>query len=765
LKLSICMMVKNEENNLSRCLDSLKYLMKKIKSELIIVDTGSSDNTVEIAKSYTSSVYFHPWNNNFSEMRNITISYAKGDWIFIIDADEELKDCTDIIKFFNQPKLENMYSSCLLRVHNFGTPSMSKRDYSYASSPRLFRNDGFFHYEGIVHNQPKSRGKVLSLDSMIWHYGYDHLDKDLMERKFIRTSELLKTELNKDPNNVYYRYQLAISYAMHEEWDKALQEIRVAYNAAKQNEIEPQSNYLYGPYALYAFVNKRYEEAEKICNEGITLESDYIDLHFYLARIYKLQGRNLLAIQSYETFLILMNKLVSLPIYRNPSLKLQTTDKVPEALLELGQLNLLEENFLGTLKCIEELLKDTYDLPISLIQQGLNLFIEAAIKNHNLPRLLELYLGLKEEQKKYFALTLEKLNRNLAMNNQSEFYLLFSKANDSYAWLNKVRISFHEKRFKDVNEYIDSFSEEIDFEMQPEYFSDLIFYILNLRQTLSEKVFTLSTEKLDLIFVYLLNTHPEVSVLLNNYFLKIETLKKEDFTKLRVYRVILKNLLLYGNLDDTDYSLHFKGYIEIGQCYIEQLYNEKVINLYDLLHLTREDRFILQVYEADKLSKLGKIHQGIHLLKSALKDFPELNKGIEVVAQELKQLTNSATTELEQHSREMKKIIESLINQDELERAMSLIFELENIVGLDSELFSMKAVILLKSGKIEEAEKLLSIALSNYPKDFDLLYNLAYIYEIKEKFTKAKEIYSQALKYCNNDSFKHDLRIKLKEMK
>ncbi len=78
MKLSICMMVKNEEQNLVRCLDSLKPLRTKLESELIIVDTGSTDKTVDIAKAYTDRVYFHPWNNNFSEMRNSTISYAMG---------------------------------------------------------------------------------------------------------------------------------------------------------------------------------------------------------------------------------------------------------------------------------------------------------------------------------------------------------------------------------------------------------------------------------------------------------------------------------------------------------------------------------------------------------------------------------------------------------------------------------------------------------------------------------------------------------------
>ncbi len=90
MMLSIVMMVKNEQKYLENTLKSLKPLMDKINNELIILDTGSSDNTVDIAKRYTSNVYLAKWNDNFGDMRNKSISYANGDWILILDADEEI---------------------------------------------------------------------------------------------------------------------------------------------------------------------------------------------------------------------------------------------------------------------------------------------------------------------------------------------------------------------------------------------------------------------------------------------------------------------------------------------------------------------------------------------------------------------------------------------------------------------------------------------------------------------------------------------------
>lgn len=84
--ISLCMIVKNEERILSRCLDSLQG----IADEIIIVDTGSSDATKEIAAKYTDQVYDFAWTGNFSDARNFAFSKAKMDYIYSADADEVL---------------------------------------------------------------------------------------------------------------------------------------------------------------------------------------------------------------------------------------------------------------------------------------------------------------------------------------------------------------------------------------------------------------------------------------------------------------------------------------------------------------------------------------------------------------------------------------------------------------------------------------------------------------------------------------------------
>ena len=85
-RLSVCMIVRDEERNLPRCLKSVK----SIADEIIVVDTGSQDNTVLVAKELGADVYYFEWCDDFAAARNESLKHATGDWIFQIDADEEL---------------------------------------------------------------------------------------------------------------------------------------------------------------------------------------------------------------------------------------------------------------------------------------------------------------------------------------------------------------------------------------------------------------------------------------------------------------------------------------------------------------------------------------------------------------------------------------------------------------------------------------------------------------------------------------------------
>lgn len=178
--LSIVMMVKNEERYLDKTLYALNDLRKDIDTELIILDTGSTDSTVEIAKKYTDKVYFSKWNDNFADMRNISISYASGDWILILDADEELINYDKLKEFFNSDN-HTKFNCATIELKN--TFDENNNKYSLASILRIFKNVDGFRYDGAIHEQPKYKGPVYNDIASFYHYGYMYSDEEIREKK------------------------------------------------------------------------------------------------------------------------------------------------------------------------------------------------------------------------------------------------------------------------------------------------------------------------------------------------------------------------------------------------------------------------------------------------------------------------------------------------------------------------------------------------------------------------------------------------------
>ena len=101
MKLTIGMIVKNEEKMLDKCLSQIKPILDNVDSELIITDTGSTDGTVKIAERFTDNILHFDWIGDFAAARNHGLKKAKGEWFMFLDADEVFVSCDGIIDFFN----------------------------------------------------------------------------------------------------------------------------------------------------------------------------------------------------------------------------------------------------------------------------------------------------------------------------------------------------------------------------------------------------------------------------------------------------------------------------------------------------------------------------------------------------------------------------------------------------------------------------------------------------------------------------------------
>jgi tetratricopeptide (TPR) repeat protein len=211
--ISCVMIVKNEEIFLEKCLLSVKNWV----DEIIIVDTGSTDRTVEIAKRYTDKMYFHPWEDSFSKARNQALAYATCDWIFQIDADEELvqEDTHNLLDAVKNEELDAIMVQIVSKLREGKSEAIH-------SVERIFRNNGKIHYEGRVHNRLAGIKHAKVYPIRLIHYGYNQTQIH-SKKKFDRTVSLLKMDLEDDPNNPKTYHYLSCSYLTQGMFQEALE--------------------------------------------------------------------------------------------------------------------------------------------------------------------------------------------------------------------------------------------------------------------------------------------------------------------------------------------------------------------------------------------------------------------------------------------------------------------------------------------------------------------------------------------------------------
>jgi len=163
ITISLCMIVKNEENTLPRCLNSVKDLV----DEIIIVDTGSTDKTVEIAKQYTDRVYHFTWVNSFAKARNYSFSLATKDYILFLDADDVLLE-EDQEKFRKLKETLDPSVDVVTMIYQTGFDEYGNVTLRYRRN-RLTKREKNFQWIGDIHEYLDARGVTIHSDVAVTH--------------------------------------------------------------------------------------------------------------------------------------------------------------------------------------------------------------------------------------------------------------------------------------------------------------------------------------------------------------------------------------------------------------------------------------------------------------------------------------------------------------------------------------------------------------------------------------------------------------------
>ncbi len=609
--LSICMMVRDEEKNLGRCLEAMKCLVGRDDVELIIVDTGSKDRTPDIARRYTDKVYFHPWRDSFSEMRNVTISYARGEYILIMDADEVLTDAAALYDYISDESLKE-YNTLTLKIKNFDTSG----GYTVLAQERVFKNDGAFRYEGSVHNQPKFKKPVLHTDIYVDHYGYLFHDRELREKKFARTAGILKKELEKNPNSIYYRFQLARSYSAHRDKKEAYEEICKAYQLIKASkETQRLYVYVYGAYCIICFENNEFDEVIRACREGLEIRPEYVDLYYIMAVAYARKGRNDEAYEAYGKYIELAKQYDDLAISSDRSIEMFfLSEKYLDGAYAFMANHLYQQGRYD--ECYK------YASMIHNMKAKSEKIVGALFRLGKYDELKSLYISCSDNKplRETVELLIETETSLMNDEERKKIYGLFSDGDGQYHILNRIRTSEGEVKQRLLSDA----SRNLNFDELPDYYADMLADIDRNPRPALTILKRLRKVKIKQFVNRLIDKDKKLEDFFEQYLLS-ENIRADDQSSLRVYISTAHTLLALKAVELREsgaeppdrYNEIFEKYAEHGFNYAMTIYRPERLRIYYNMLEDREDAFFIALHFAREACGKGDFNAGVKYFRDA----------------------------------------------------------------------------------------------------------------------------------------------------
>ncbi|WP_299410159.1 glycosyltransferase [Acaryochloris sp. IP29b_bin.148] len=265
MTLSLCMIVKNEAANLTRCLNSVDGWV----DERIIVDTGSTDHTVAIAKSCQARVYHYDWGHDFAAARNFGLQYVQSDWVLVLDADEVLVQ--DVI-----PQLQALLAQEHLLAVTLLRHEIGAQQSPYSLLSRLFRHHPQIKFQRPYHELIDDSVLALQAQDPHWqvghlpavaieHFGYQE-DAIATRHKHQRACQIMSAALAADPDDAYLCSKLGALYVEMGQVEQGLALLQTGLGLhppepAIRYELHYHLGYTYTQQGQVALALRQYQQA------------------------------------------------------------------------------------------------------------------------------------------------------------------------------------------------------------------------------------------------------------------------------------------------------------------------------------------------------------------------------------------------------------------------------------------------------------------------------------------------------------------------
>jgi tetratricopeptide (TPR) repeat protein len=279
INLSACLIVRDSARTLRACLESIRPWV----DELVVVDTGSLDDTADIALKMGGRVFHFPWCDDFSAARNESLQHARGKWIFWMDSDDTIDPINGRrLRQLVEGEVDPTVLGFVMQVHCPGPDGGGQGDVTVVDHVKLFRNGCDLHFEGRIHEQilpaiRRAGGTVAWTDIFIVHSGHDHTPAG-QQKKRARDLRLLELELRERPDHPFTLFNFGMTYTDMERYEEAAD-----YLSKCVHSSQPSESHLRKAYALLVYDYKmlrRPDDAWNACQDGLRLFPGDPELQF-----------------------------------------------------------------------------------------------------------------------------------------------------------------------------------------------------------------------------------------------------------------------------------------------------------------------------------------------------------------------------------------------------------------------------------------------------------------------------------------------------
>ena len=596
--LSIGMIVKNEEKHLGNCLSALKNLTDHISSELIIVDTGSTDRTKEIALKYTDKVYDFEWIDDFAAARNYGLKMAKGKWFMFLDADEYFdEDCSQMIKFFSYPELyeHGKWNCGSLSMRNYR--NLNKKTYNFFYPLRLARITPKLTFEGRIHEHLENiETPVASFETIVHHYGYV-LNNANSRNKGKRNMPYLLEELKSKPKNARLIGQLYDSCDDTKEKEKYVKtlwdliELDLPENKKTINESLLRIIRFYSS-------NNKYKEALEAIDKFLSYETNVdrvsvLDVYICKASVHNLLREYDKACDAYEKYFEAYKK------YKRGDLIMSDAYSLVISSMSEQEYNITKFYYVSVLsnnhdyKKAKEVLEefDIEKLELGDYKNWAEKYYVVFDQDKDYSQAVEIYqkaLATKDKDKIKLAVQIFENFYSSHLLDREDFVNAIAESDAEGLYIDLMKIVRADNNGEDITAALTDFIHRVD---DWKYgYAEAIYLCMKHNIDINDILITLSNSIMKSHFPIIATTHEEYAQTVIDYC------KSFDYTQsihamLWMTSALETAVLSSANLYEEQRAVLYDTFVCVLSDYIYNIYNQELLNVDDVDVLPELHRF------------------------------------------------------------------------------------------------------------------------------------------------------------------------------